>query len=55
MSPATRTGLPNWAFAGVLGLAVMGTYYYTIHAVGTSDIDAEVKKELQKQKKGGEA
>lgn len=51
MGPGTRTGLPNWAIAGVLGLTVIGTYYYTMHKVGTSDIDAEVEKELQKQTK----
>lgn len=49
MAPVTRTGLPNWAIAGVLGLTVMGTYYYTMHKVGTSDIQAEVDKELQSQ------
>lgn len=36
--------VPNWAIAAGLGLAAVGTYYYTLHAVGTTDIDAEVRK-----------
>ena len=42
--------VPNWAIAGALGLASIATYYYTLHAVGTTDIDAEVQKVLDSQK-----
>lgn len=42
--------VPNWAIAGALGLAAVATYYYTLHAVGTTDIDAEVQKVLDSQK-----
>ena len=42
--------IPNLAIAGVLGLAAVATYYYTLHAVGTTDIDAEVQKVLDSQK-----
>jgi hypothetical protein len=39
--------VPNWAVALALGCAAAGTYYYTLYAVGTSDIEAEVQKELK--------
>lgn len=46
---ATRTGLPNWAIGLGLGSCVVGTYYYTILKVGSTDIDAAVEKEVKKQ------
>jgi hypothetical protein len=54
MQPSKRT-IPNLAIAGGLGLAAIATYYYTLHAVGTSDIDAEVQKVLDSQKKSQSA
>lgn len=47
--PTPQTGLPNWAIGLTLGACVVGTYYYTIQKVGSTDIDAEVEKELKKQ------
>jgi hypothetical protein len=45
----TATGLPNWVIGGVLGSCVVGTYYYTLLKVGSTDIDAAVEKEVKKQ------
>lgn len=40
----SRTGVPSWAIASALGLAVVATYYYSMYAVGTTDIDAAVQQ-----------
>jgi hypothetical protein len=48
---ARRRAIPNWSIAVVLGLMSAATYYYTLRAVGTTDIDAEVQKVLDEQKK----
>lgn len=46
-----RPRVPNWAIAGGLGLLAVATYYYTLHAVGTTDIEQEVQKVLDDEKK----
>ena len=50
MNPSAKRRIPNVAIAGALALAAVGSYYYTLHAVGTTDIDAEVQKVLDSQK-----
>jgi hypothetical protein len=50
---AGRPRVPNWAIAATIVLAAVGTYCYTLHAVGTTDIDAEVQKVLDSQKHAG--
>jgi hypothetical protein len=41
--------LPNWALAGVLAAFVGGTYFYSMHAVGTDDLRAELEAENKRQ------
>jgi hypothetical protein len=50
-----RTKIPNWGIAATVLLVVAGTFYYTLHAVGTTDIDTEVQKVLDSQKAAGKA
>ena len=45
-----RQVLPNWAIAGLLTLAAGGSYYYTLYAVGLTDLDVELEKELARQR-----
>ena len=49
---ARRPAIPNWLIAGGLASLAVSTYYYTLYAVGTTDIDAEVQKVVESQKKG---
>lgn len=49
--PGARPRVPNWAIAGGLGLLAVATYYYTLHAVGTTDLEHEVQKVLDDEKK----
>jgi hypothetical protein len=50
VSPPKRA-VPNWVLAAGLAVAAVGTYYYTLHAVGTTDLESEVKKAGEEQKK----
>jgi len=50
-APATvRRRIPNWAVGGLLALAACGSYYYTLYAVGVTDLDVELQKELTRQR-----
>jgi hypothetical protein len=49
--PASTKLLPNWAVAGILGTFVVGTYYYSMRAVGTGDLAKEVENEYTRQLK----
>jgi hypothetical protein len=44
----TVTGLPNWVFALGLAACAVGSYYYTVMKVGSTDLNAAVEKELKK-------
>ena len=47
--PMPKSYLPNWALAGLLGIFVVGTYLYTIRAVGSEDVAAELERESARQ------
>jgi hypothetical protein len=47
--------LPNWALAGLLSGFIAGSYYYTLRRVGNSDLEAEVQREVKRQRKELEA
>ena len=50
VQPATpRKLMPNWALAGLLTAFVGGTYLYSMHAVGTEDLAAELHAESDRQ------
>ena len=44
-----KSYLPNWALAGLLGVFVGGTYFYTIRSVGSEDVAAELERESARQ------
>lgn len=48
MLEPTRKILPNWALAGILGGFVIGTYVYSIRAVG--DDSAQASSSLKEAK-----
>lgn len=45
------SAIPNWAVASALGTAAVSTYYYTLYVVGSTDIDAEVRKVLTSEQR----
>ena len=47
--PMPRSYLPNWGVAVVLAAFVTGTYYYSMHAVGSDDMTQELRKEAERQ------
>lgn len=47
--PQPKSYLPNWALAGLLGVFVGGTYFYTIRSVGSEDVAAELERESARQ------
>lgn len=47
--PMPKTYLPNWGVAVVLAAFVTGTYYYSMHAVGSDDMTQELRKEAERQ------
>jgi uncharacterized protein YdgA (DUF945 family) len=50
LSAPPKRAVPNWAIAAALAAAALGTYYYTTRAVGTTDLESEVKKAGEEQK-----
>lgn len=47
--PMPKSYLPNWGVAVVLAAFVTGTYYYSMHAVGSDDMTQELRKEAERQ------
>ncbi len=43
--------LPNWAMATVLAGFVAGTYWYSMRAVGSDDLEKELARENARQQK----
>ncbi len=43
--------LPNWALATILAGFVGGTYWYSMRAVGSDDLEKELAKENARQQK----
>ena len=41
--------LPNWGVAAVLTGFVAGTYYYSMHAVGSDDMPQELQRQVERQ------
>lgn len=52
MTPARpKAYLPNWALATILAGFVGGTYWYSMRAVGSDDLEKELAKENARQQK----
>ena len=43
--------LPNWAVATILAGFVGGTYWYSMRAVGSDDLEKELAKENDRQRR----
>ncbi len=43
--------LPNWAVATILAGFVGGTYWYSMRAVGSDDLEKELARENARQQK----
>lgn len=46
-----RAYLPNWAVAGILAGFVGGTYWFSMRAVGSDDLEKELAKENDRQRR----
>lgn len=46
-----RAYLPNWAVATILAGFVGGTYLYSMRAVGSDDLEKELAKENERQRR----
>lgn len=47
---ARKTLLPNWAVATCLAGFAAATYFYSIRAVASNDLDGEIASQLQSPK-----
>ena len=47
----SRAYLPNWAVATILAGFVGGTYYYSMRAVGSDDLEKELARENERQRR----
>ena len=45
-----RAYLPNWALATILAGFVGGTYWYSMRAVGSDDLEKELARESERQR-----
>lgn len=41
--------IPNWGIAAILTSFVFGTYFYSVKAVGTDNVDQEILKQIEMQ------